>query len=69
MEVEDEEQPSPFEDDDLIALVFEGDPRLGRIKPAILYFEMLHGSVKVVQVFVSQKIIVDNVPLSPSVVE
>jgi hypothetical protein len=69
MEIEDEEQPSPFEDDDLIALVFEGDVRLGRIKPAILYFEMLYGSVKVVQVFVSQEIIVDNVPLSPSVVE
>jgi hypothetical protein len=35
----------------------------------VLFFEVLHGFVKVVQVPVSQYIIINDVPLPPSVVE
>jgi hypothetical protein len=35
----------------------------------VLFFEVLHGFVKVIQVLVSQNIIINDVPLSPSVLE
>ncbi len=69
MEIENEQQTSPFEDNDFIDLILERDPRLRRVKPVEFRFEVVHGRVKVVEEFVSQDWIVDNVPLSPSVLE
>lgn len=48
VEVEDPEKTGTLEDNDLVALILEGDVSLVRVQPAILLLGPLHLAVKVV---------------------
>ena len=69
MEVEDEEQASPLKDDDLVTLVLQADVRLRGTEPLVLFVEVLHGGIELVQHLVAQEIIVNEVKLPSRVVE
>lgn len=49
--------------------MFQTISYLGRIKPAVLTSEVIHGGIKVVQIPVSEDLVIDNVPLSARVME
>ena len=69
MEVEDEEETSAFIYDDFVNFVFQRDVCRTGVKPMIFIVELVHGFIEVVEVFVTKKVIVDNVPLASCVVE
>jgi hypothetical protein len=53
VEVEDPEQACALKDDDLVALVLEGDVGLWGVEPAIFLFGPLHFAVEFVEVAVT----------------
>lgn len=69
VEVEDPEKTGTLEDNDLVALILEGDVGLVRVQPAILLLGPLHLAVKVVQEVVAEDLVIDKVELAASVVE
>jgi hypothetical protein len=69
VEVEDEEQASSLEHDNLVALMLQADVCLRGAEPLVLLVEVLHGGIKLVQHFVTQEVVVDEVELPPGVVE
>lgn len=69
VEVEDENDTGPLEHDDLVALVLERDVGLWGVEPAVFGLSEVHGPVEIVQEMVSQKVIVGEIELPPSVPE
>jgi len=69
IEVEDEYKASPLEDDDFVSFVFQGDIRLWCVEPAIFLLTEVHFAVEVVEELVSQKVILCEIELSPSIPE
>ena len=69
VEIENEQQPGALKNNDLVGLIFEGHVSLRGGKPAVFLFSVVHGRIKLVEVFVAEKSVVDNVPLSSRVVE
>ena len=69
VEVEYEQQPSTFEDNDLVSLILEGHVSLRSGKPSVFLFGVVHRRVEPVEVLVTKKFVISNVPLSPRVVE
>lgn len=69
MEIHDPQQAGPFKDDDLVGFVLEANISLRCGEPMILFLQVLHSSVKVVQKFVAQQMVVDQVELSACVME
>ena len=69
MEVEDEQQPGPLKAYDLINFVLERHVSLRSGKPAVFFFSVVHRRVKLVEVLVTKKYVVNNIPLPPGVVE
>ena len=69
VEVEDPAKTGTLEDNDLVALILEGDVCLVRVQPAILLLGPLHLAVKVVQEVVAEDLVIDKVELAAGVVE
>lgn len=69
VEVEDPEQPGPFEDDHLVTLVLARDVTLGRVEPAKPVLDVLHARVEPGQLAIPEQVVVDEVELAAGVVE
>lgn len=69
VEVEDEQQASPFEDDDLVGLVLQTDVCLFRMKPSILLLGMLHPGVELIQESVSEEFVFREIELTSCIPE
>lgn len=54
VEIKDEEQACPFKDNNLVRLVLERDVRLRCREPLVLAFRVVHASIEVVQVSISE---------------
>jgi len=68
VEVENEQQPGTLKDDDLVVLVLQGHVSLRSGKPSVFLFSVVHRRVKLVEIFVAKKLVIDNVPLPSRVV-
>lgn len=49
--------------------MLERDVRLGSLEPLVAAFQLVHGGIKVVEVLVSQELVVDKVELAAGVRE
>lgn len=67
--VEDEQQPSTLKHEHLVPLVLERDVSLRSAQPLVLGLEVVHRLVKVVEVPVSEELVVDEVELTTGVHE
>lgn len=69
VEIENEDQASSLVDNHFVPFVLEGDIRLGRVQPTILVFALVHQSVEMVEILVSQQWVVRQVQLPSSIPE
>lgn len=68
MEVKDEEQVSPFEDDEFVSFVGECDVLVAATHPVEGLFEVVECLVEVLQLRESKILVVTEIPLSSAVV-
>ena len=69
MEVEDPQEASPLEHDDLVNFVLQANEGLGRMEPAVLLLCPLHLAIKLVQKSVAEKMVIHKIKLPSGVVE
>merc|ERR1711974_182086 len=69
VEIEDEEQTTPFKDDNLVLFVLERDVSLRCTEPLVRRLGVVHSRIEAVEVFVPQQFVIDQVELATSILE